>query len=139
MSAKRKMQPGCRTPKGHAFLPPPAASQLAFDLPAEIKRLHREESWQGEAGRSSKTLVKHPDLRIVLITMKAHKRMQEHHAAGRISIQTLAGHVRLHLPEGDVDLPAGSLLALDRALPHDVEAVKQSAFLLSISWPERAQ
>ncbi len=139
MSATLNLQPACGTPKGHAWLPPLAASQLQFDLPREIECLHSEEAWQSEAGRSSKTLVKHPDLRIVLIAMKAHKRMQEHHAAGRISILTLAGHVRLHLPEGPVDVPAGSLLALDRALPHDVEAVEESAFLLSISWPEETQ
>jgi hypothetical protein len=35
------------------------------------------------------------------------------------------------------DLPAGSLLALDRGLPHDVEALEDSAFLLTIAWPGR--
>jgi hypothetical protein len=35
----------------------------------------------------------------------------------------------------DIDLPAGHVLALDRAVPHDVQAVEDSAFLLTIAWP----
>ena len=33
------------------------------------------------------------------------------------------------------DLPAGTLLTLDQNLPHDVEALEESAFLLTIAWP----
>ena len=108
---------------------------LQFDLAGELDRLHRDESWLQATGRSSKTLVKHPDLRIVLIAMRANTRMQEHTAAGRISVHLLNGHIRLHLPERMVDLPAGHLLALDQCVPHDVEATEDSAFLLTLSWP----
>ena len=108
---------------------------LEFDLAGELDQLHRDESWLQPTGRSSKTLVKHSDLRIVLIAMKANTRMHEHTAAGRISVHTLNGHVRLHLPGRIVDLPAGRLLALDQCVPHDVEATEDSAFLLTLSWP----
>ncbi len=111
---------------------------LQFDLASELDQLHRDESWLQPTGRSSKTLVKYPDLRIVLIAMRANTRMHEHTAAGRISVQTLNGHIRLHLPERVVDLPAGHLLALDHCVPHDVEAAEESAFLLTIAWPEGA-
>lgn len=79
--------------------------------------------------------MKHPDLRIVLIAMKANTRMHEHTAASRISVHSLNGHVRLHLPGQVADLPAGHLLVLDRAVPHDVEAAEDSVFLLTLSWP----
>ena len=108
---------------------------LQFDLASELDQLHRDESWLQPTGRSSKTLVKYPDLRIVLIAMKANTRMQEHTAAGRISVHSLNGHIRLHLPERVVDLPAGHLLVLDQCVPHDVEATEDSAFLLTLSWP----
>ena len=108
---------------------------LQFDLAAELDQLHRDESWRNPTGRSSKTLVKHPDLRIVLIAMKANTRMHEHTAAGRISVHSLNGHIRLHLPERVMDLPAGKLLVLDQCVPHDVEATEDSAFLLTLSWP----
>ncbi|HXJ06458.1 MAG TPA: hypothetical protein VNH65_15240 [Candidatus Acidoferrum sp.] len=109
---------------------------LQFDFARELDQLHRDESWQHPAGRSSKTLVKYPDLRILLIAMKANTRMHEHTAAGRISVQSLNGHIRLHLPARVVELPAGHLLALDHCVPHDVEAVEDSVFLLTIAWPE---
>ena len=111
-------------------------SVLQFNLASELDQLHRDESWLSPTGRSSKTLVKYSDLRIVLIAMKANTRMHEHTAAGRISVQSLNGHIRLHLSARIVDLPAGHLLAIDHCVPHDVEAVEESAFLLTIAWPE---
>ena len=108
---------------------------LQFDLATELDQLHRDESWLQTTGRSSKTLVKYPDLRIVLIAMKANTCMHEQTAAARISVHSVNGHIRLRLPEQAVDLPAGHLLALDQCVPHDVEAAEDSAFLLTLSWP----
>jgi quercetin dioxygenase-like cupin family protein len=107
---------------------------LSFDLKAEIEGLRGEGGWQ--AGRDSKTLVKHPDFRVVLTVLKSGARLHEHKAAGRISVQAVAGHIRMHVQDKVFDLPAGHLLALERALPHDVEALEDSAFLLTIAWPE---
>jgi quercetin dioxygenase-like cupin family protein len=112
-----------------------SGSVLQFNLASELDQLHRDESWLHPTGRSSKTLVKYPDLRIVLIAMKANTRMHEHTAAGRISVHSLNGHIRIHLPEQVVDLPVGHLVALDQCVPHDVEASEDSAFLLTLSWP----
>jgi quercetin dioxygenase-like cupin family protein len=112
-----------------------SGSVLQFNLASELDQLHRDESWLHPTGRSSKTLVKYPDLRIVLIAMKANTRMHEHTAAGRISVHSLNGHIRLHLPEQVVDLPVGHLLTLDQCVPHEVEASEDSAFLLTLSWP----
>jgi quercetin dioxygenase-like cupin family protein len=109
---------------------------LSFDLNAEIARLRSENAWQG--GRNSKTLVKHPDFRVVLTVLKSNARLHEHKAAGRISVQAIAGHIRMHVQEKAIDLPAGHMLALERGLPHDVEALEDSAFLLTIAWPEDA-
>ena len=107
---------------------------LSFDLNAEIERLRSENALQG--GRNSKTLVKHPDFRVVLTVMKSNARLHEHKAAGRISVQAVAGHIRMNVQDQVFDLPAGHLLVLERALPHDVEALEDSAFLLTIAWPE---
>lgn len=107
---------------------------LAFDLNAEIEKLRAENAWQG--GRNSKTLVKHADLRVVLSVLQSGARLHEHQAAGRISVQAVAGHLRMRVQDKEYDLPAGHLLALERALPHNVEALEDSAFLLTIAWPE---
>ncbi len=113
-----------------------SGSVLQFNLGSEVAQLHRDESWLHFTGRSSKTLVKYADLRVVLIAMKSNTRMHEHTAAGRISVHSLDGHIRLHLPQRVVDLPAGYLVALDQCVPHDVEAIQDSAFLLTLSWPQ---
>jgi len=107
---------------------------LPFGLNSEIEQLRGENAWQG--GRNSKTLVKHPDFRVVLTVLKSNARLHEHKAAGRISVQTIAGHIRMHVQDKLFDLPAGHMLALERALPHDVEALEDSAFLLTIAWSE---
>ena len=107
---------------------------LEFDLAREREQLQREEQWE-TASHNAKTLVKYADLRIVLISMKAGKRMGGHKADGSISIQGLTGKLRLDLAKQSVELPPGRLLTLERSLPHDVEALEDSSFLLTISWP----
>lgn len=107
---------------------------LEFDLAAETEQLRQEDTWTTTL-RSAKTLVKYPDLRVVLIALKAGRHMEGHKADGSISIQGLTGKLKLHLPQQTVEVPAGRLLTLERALPHDVEALQDSSFLLTISWP----
>jgi quercetin dioxygenase-like cupin family protein len=115
-------------------LPGLAEPLLQFDLDRDLKQLRREDSWQRETGRSSKTLAKYPDFRIVLILMKGGTRMRQHRAEGRISIQQLKGQVRIHLADRKLNVSAGHLLVLDCGVLHDVEALEESALLLTISW-----
>ena len=122
-------------PVGHALIGETLDTPiLQCDLLEEIESLHKEDAWLQETGPSSKTLVKHSDLRIVLLAMRKKMSMHEHRTAARISVQTLAGHIRLRLPDRTVELPAGQLLVLDQCVPHDVEAEEDSAFLLTLSW-----
>jgi quercetin dioxygenase-like cupin family protein len=116
-------------------LPGLAEPLLQIDLERELQQLRREDSWQRETGRSSKTLAKYPDFRIVLILMKGGTRMRQQRAEGRVSIQQLKGHACIHLADRKVNLPAGHLLILDCGVLHDVEALEESALLLTISWP----
>ena len=90
-------------------------------------------------GRNSKTLAKYADFRVVLMALKAGMRVEEHQAEGRISVQTIAGHISVRASGRTFDLPAGSLLALDRATVHDVQALEDSAILLTIAWPKEVK
>ena len=114
------------------------APLLTFNLEKEIERLRREEHWLKD-GRISQTLVKYSDFRIVLILMQAGTVMREHKADARISIHGLSGRLMVQLPEKTFELSTGDLLVLEKCLPHDVSAVEESAFLLSISWPHGAE
>jgi quercetin dioxygenase-like cupin family protein len=111
-------------------------SALQFDLDGEVDELMLEDTW-ARTGQNAKTLVKHPDFRIVLIVLRAGARIREHMADARVSIHCLSGHLRLSLPEESVEMHARHVLVLDKSVPHEVEAIEQSALLLSISWPGR--
>ncbi len=111
-----------------------AGPMLTFDLAAEARQIRAEEAWRrGE--HNAKTLMKERDFRVVLVAVKSGGRMREHQAPGRLSIQTLSGQVRVHLQGRTVDLPVGHLLTLEPGIPHDVEALSESDFLLTIAWP----
>jgi len=117
-------------------LPQLAESLLQFDLLAELRLLRQEESWQRQTGRSSKTLAKYPDFRIILVLMKANTQMNEHRAEGRISIHQLLGKMCIHLPDQKINMAVGQLLVLDCGMVHNVEALEESAFLLTVAWPK---
>lgn len=108
---------------------------MEFDLPAEIHRLQAETTWS--TGQNARTLVKYDDVRIVLTALQAKARIPEHKAEGRISIHVLSGHLQVRASGRTFSLRPGGLLALDRGVPHDVEALEESAFLLTIAWPRK--
>jgi quercetin dioxygenase-like cupin family protein len=104
-----------------------------FDLHKEIAESEQKKPWQ--SGHNARTLFKKHDFRIVLITMDAAARMKEHHADGTISIQGLKGHIRVTVHGKSHDVHVGNLFTLAASIRHDVEAIDDSAFLLTISWP----
>jgi quercetin dioxygenase-like cupin family protein len=114
-----------------------AAPFLEFDLDREIDQLHREPEWQ--SGQNARTLVKYDDFRIVLTALRARVRISEHRTDGRLSIHTLRGHIQMRASGRTFDLAAGSLVALDRDVSHDLEALEDSAFLLTIAKPVKDQ
>src|SRR5579885_3574478 len=113
-----------------------AGPLLTLDLRREIEQLKSEGRWQ--SGHTAKTLAKYPDLRVVLIAMNAGGRLEKHQTEGRISEQALEGRIRFSTAERSVELAAGQMLTLERDIPHDVEGLVDSAFLLTIAWPEAA-
>ena len=129
------MTTAARPESGHRrpHTPPLANPFLEFDLTTEVNHLHGETTWT--TGQNARTLVKYEDLRVVLMALQAEARMPEHKTDGRISIHLLSGHVRLTACGRTFDLRPGSLVALDQGVPHGVEALEQSAVLLTITKP----
>ena len=56
---------------GLTRLPQLAEPTIQFNLAKELEQLHHAEAWDKTSGRSSKTLAKYSDFRIVLVSMKA--------------------------------------------------------------------
>lgn len=102
---------------------------LTFDLVEEAKNLR---ATLEEHLYTARTLVIQPDFRVVMMVLRAGARIQAHKTDHRISLQGLAGHVHLNLPDRGVDLPTGGLVVLDKGIPHDVVAIEDSTVLLSI-------
>ena len=106
---------------------------MEFDLPAEVHRLHAETTWS--KGHNARTLIKYDDFRVVLTALQANMRVPEHKTEGRISVHVLSGHIQVRAAGRTFSLRAGCVLALDQGVPHDIEALEESAFLLTIAWP----
>lgn len=117
--------------------PQAAGALMEFELPAEVHRLHAETTWS--TGRNARTLIKYDDFRVVLTALQAKARMPEHKTEGRVSVYVLSGHIQLRASGRTFNLRPGGLLAIDRGVPHDVEALEDSAFLLTIAWPGRGE
>jgi quercetin dioxygenase-like cupin family protein len=105
-----------------------------FDFNQESEQLRESPKWG--SGIARKVLVHYPDLEVTLRRMKAGARIPEHYNPGRICVQTIFGHIRMHADDKLFDLPQGKMLVLDRDVTHDVEAVEESAFLLTVAYPQ---
>lgn len=109
-----------------------ATAEHVFALTATVHSL-REEATYLEHGRGGLTLVKNDELRVVVEVLRRGAGLAEHRAPGPITVQVLEGELRFET-EGDVlYLRRGELLALPAGRPHAVEAVQDSAFLLTIA------
>ena len=104
-----------------------------FDLLREIIESEQCKPWA--SGIHARTLYKKQDFRVVLISMEIAAQMKEHHIDGTSSVQVLKGHIHYSTQGQVYDLRAGNLLALGASIKHEVEAMEESVFLLSISWP----
>lgn len=111
-----------------------AAPWLSFDLNEELGRLSQEEIW-ARGDRNGKTLVKEPHLRLTLTLLKAGAWLGQHSTEGPVTIQVIKGRLRVLVDSERVHLSLGQIVALDARVQHDVEALEDSAMLLTIGWP----
>jgi quercetin dioxygenase-like cupin family protein len=107
---------------------------LSIDVDAQIRILRATP--EGKAGAALMTVVRHPDFRVHLITLREGLRIGWHSNPGRVSVECAAGLVRIHTAHRHYDLPAGEALALCSGVGHDAEALRDSAFIVTIARPE---
>jgi quercetin dioxygenase-like cupin family protein len=114
----------------------PGRLEDIVDLAVIDRELRQQDSYM-KSGHTARPVLRKADLRIVLIAMKEGSRMPEHRVEETISIQVVRGHVRLGLPERAVEVQDGQVLILDRAVPHDVDALRESLLLVTFGWKAR--
>jgi len=116
-----------RTPR------PLADTSLLFKLEPEIQMLRSEEVWHLH-GHNARTLVKQDEFRVVLISLRPGAKIREHETYHSILLHALQGRLNLRVQEQPITLSAGELLALDRMVSHDIDALEDSAFLMTVGW-----
>jgi quercetin dioxygenase-like cupin family protein len=101
-------------------------------LGEQLERLRQEPAWRA-GDRNAITLVKTPALSLVLLAVKEGARLQEHRAEGSLTVQVVSGSVRVEAGGRRIELAPGEVLVLEAGLEHALEAVRESAVLLTIA------
>jgi quercetin dioxygenase-like cupin family protein len=124
-----------RTP-ATATTPDRAAPQPAFpiamlDLGEEIRQMRASPRLSGRLG---KTLLRTPNMRIVLQIFDRGTSLPDHHADGALTIQPIDGRLIVTMLQSSFDIAAGQLLAIERGVHHGVLAIEDTAVLLTLAW-----
>jgi uncharacterized protein (DUF2249 family)/quercetin dioxygenase-like cupin family protein len=77
-------------------------------------------------------LVNGPDMRLVLLCLRAGQQVPEHSAAGSITVQAITGRATFYDGDEPCELFAGSLVRLDAGRMHRVEAHTDTALLVTM-------
>ncbi len=103
-----------------------------IDLAVVARELHADAE-SSSVGHAARTIVREPDLRVVVIAMRAGSTIAEHHTGDTATVHVLHGHLRVRLGDRVVELGADHLLPIARGVAHDVVAVEPSAFVLVLA------
>jgi uncharacterized protein (DUF2249 family)/quercetin dioxygenase-like cupin family protein len=79
-----------------------------------------------------------PDVRLVLLCLRAGQTVPEHSAAGSITVQAITGLATFYDGEEACEMFAGTLVRLDAGRAHRVEARTDVALLVTMIKPPRA-
>jgi quercetin dioxygenase-like cupin family protein len=77
-------------------------------------------------------------LRVTLVVMDANISMNPEASDGGATLQVLEGRLQVHTQGQGQDVGSGELMVLDDNLREPIRAVEQSAFLITVAWPEGA-
>jgi len=105
---------------------------LHVGLADQVGRLKQESTWR-TSGRNAITLTKAPTLRLVLLLLGKGTKVSEHQAAGPLTLHVLSGSVAFRAGDHTEEVGAGELIALESAIGHEVEALEESACLLTLA------
>jgi len=111
---------------------------LHVRLAEQVERLRRESTWR-TSGRNAITLTQEPGLRLVLIPLGKGTKILAHHAVGPLTLHVLSDSVTFRTGDRREKVGSGELIALGSALEHDVEALEESAFLLTLGGARQAR
>lgn len=104
----------------------PVGGIVHLKTQAEIARLKRSAQWTN-GDRAAESLAKNGELSVTLLVLKRGAVLKEHRARGTVAVMVVEGAIRLN----GADYAAGEIAVIDRETPHAVEALAESALVLS--------
>ena len=113
---------------------PVAAPLLHVRTAEQLERLRQEPTWR-TSGRNAITLTKEPALRLVLMLLGKGTRLTEHQAAGPLTLHILSGAVSFRVSGRAETIVSGELVVLESTVEHEVEALEETACLLTLAGP----
>jgi uncharacterized protein (DUF2249 family)/quercetin dioxygenase-like cupin family protein len=82
-------------------------------------------------------LINKPDMRLMLLCMRAGQKVPEHKASGSITVQAVSGRATFHGGEEACEMCAGTIVRLEAGRPHSVEAHTDAALLVTMIKPTK--
>jgi uncharacterized protein (DUF2249 family)/quercetin dioxygenase-like cupin family protein len=83
-------------------------------------------------------LANEPDVRLVLLCLRAGQKVPEHSTAGGITVQVIVGRVTFYEGDEACEMSAGTLVRVDAGRAHRVEAHADAALLVTMIKTPRA-
>jgi len=118
-------------PDGERMLDAP---YVFTDIKATIDQLKEEESWK-KNDRNGITIFKSEGLTIVLVVLHTSAKVDVNNTEGIMAIQVLQGKIKLSTENEIVEIPADrqQIITFHTDFNHDIEAMEESAVLLTVS------
>lgn len=104
----------------------PVGGIASVKIADEIARLKRGPQWAA-GDRVAEALAKNSELSVTLLVLKQGAALKEHRARGTVALAVAAGSIRLN----GATLGVGTVAVIDRETPHAVEAIEESALVLT--------
>jgi len=79
-----------------------------------------------------KVLVNEPNLRVVLLCLRAGQEVPEHATNGPVNVQAISGHITFYDGAEPCEMSAGLLVRVEANHPHRVVAHQDSALLVTL-------
>jgi len=108
---------------------------LTFDLAAQIAELREDESYV-KTGRIGRTLVKEGALRLTLTVLARGAEAGTHHAVAPMTLQVIEGRLHYRVEGEEFGLGAGEFLFFGPGHAEDIQALEDTAMLLTITGGE---
>jgi quercetin dioxygenase-like cupin family protein len=104
----------------------------AFDIQKTLAELRAEEEFSRD-GHNAIILHKEGGLKVVVVAMRSGYCIKSHRAAAPITVQVIEGSMNFNTEDDSLLLRKGEVLVLHAGLAHDVKALEDSAFLLTLA------